>query len=704
MNRSAKGLFAGMMLIVLLFFGEESLRGADAPEDTVAQFHFRKGDACVLLGDTLKAIQAFEKAVQYNRKYSMAHHRLAQLYLGLGTLEDRIRARHHINKAVLFDRENVTYLHTQLKLYLRIRFYWTATRIAKKLIAIDPTDARAYFTLGLLSEREWFRYDDMIDIKRHDSSQDVLFPQDGVFTVDFSRFAKKDLDKALDYYQRAVDVNPRFCDGYYRLAFICNEMGLLDRMVNLLREALRVEPDKKDYHLFLGLAYHQKKKFNEAWNEYAQAKSLMQPDELALFESVDLISPLEGADAYRHASADEKERKQYQFWKQKDPLFLTEVNERRLEHYGRMAYVNLRFSSIWEGIEGWKTAQGQVYIRYGAPFGHYKTWPFITAQMGGGNPVRSSEGVWHYPGFTLVFEDVNMDGVYTFYNSYDYKKIVEKEPERYNLFQPEDRFKVSCTLACFRDKENRSVLEIYHSIPQEVESASEGRSNLFLKRGVFIFDQEWNEIQRDVNDNPYFSSFENTLSVSWNRMQIPPGDYHLVVEYLDEEKEKLGRWLKALSVESFHDHKLGMSDVVLAWDIGLYQTEGELRRGGLRILPNTLEIYQIPSFIPIYFEIYNLTYSSGGKTNYRLTFTVQYEEKKRGVGRFIKRIWRGRPQSGKVVTSYEYQGDRGSESIYQNLTLEGVLPRNYRIAIEVEDMNSGEKVAREKMVTLIEDQ
>ena len=50
------------------------------------------------------------------------------------------------------------------------------------------------------------------------------------------------------------------------------------------------------------------------------------------------------------------------FWRRQDPLFLTEFNERRMEHYGRVAYANLRFSRPSKGIEGWRTDMGRAYI------------------------------------------------------------------------------------------------------------------------------------------------------------------------------------------------------------------------------------------------------------------------------------------------------------------------------------------------------
>ena len=53
------------------------------------------------------------------------------------------------------------------------------------------------------------------------------------------------------------------------------------------------------------------------------------------------------------------------FGPRRDPLYLTPYNERRMEHFGRVAYVNLRFSRPDRGVEGWETDMGKTFIRFG---------------------------------------------------------------------------------------------------------------------------------------------------------------------------------------------------------------------------------------------------------------------------------------------------------------------------------------------------
>jgi len=54
------------------------------------------------------------------------------------------------------------------------------------------------------------------------------------------------------------------------------------------------------------------------------------------------------------------------FWKQRDPIPLTERNEFKDEHYKRLEYANRNFSR-GTPIPGWKTDRGRIYIILGPP-------------------------------------------------------------------------------------------------------------------------------------------------------------------------------------------------------------------------------------------------------------------------------------------------------------------------------------------------
>jgi len=670
------------VLLIIFLFWDLPLSSQNVHQNSKAVFYFNQGEKLLSDGDTLEAINSLEKAIVHHRKYSEAYHRLAEIHLALGKLDNRVKAREYLKEAVRFDPKNVTYLHTQLEFYYHILFYYTAQKTAEKILKLDSKDAKSYYFLGRMSELQWIKYEDMRDIKKvsSDDSEEII--------VYFSDFADKDLNEAMVFYKKAIISDPTFADAHYRFAFIFYEKKMYEKMEEVLLEALKVSPNNKDYYQFLGLCYFRMNRITESIDAYDKAIALMQPEELSLIEAVDLISTPEDGKMFRNVSDENKLAIQYQHWKQRDPLFLTEENERKLEHYGRLAYANLRFSNKLKGIAGWQTAQGNAYIRFGPPTDHYKTWPQM---VGGKNPLRPSVASWIYPEFSIGFIDLNFDGHFKFANGSRFNDLIKKQPERYEFTTPEEQLNFSFSFARFMDEDNKTVLEVYQNIPQDEIYIFETES---LVRGVFLFDQHWKEKHRSVVTNPYFSDYNDSLFVGWERLQVQPGKYTLVVEYQDKYSGRIGQLKKEIEISERENKNISMSDIVMAWDIDSQEDEEELTRKGMKLVPNTSFVYPLSSEIPFFFEIYNLTIGADGKTSYRVTFTVKSGDGKKKA-RFLKRLFGREKNPTQIGTSYDYSGRSQTDFIYHSIALSVPEEGNYRLTVEIEDLISRSKVFKE---------
>jgi GWxTD domain-containing protein len=75
--------------------------------------------------------------------------------------------------------------------------------------------------------------------------------------------------------------------------------------------------------------------------------------------------PSPALDSLRKASAAERGRLWKAFWKASDPNPATGNNEALDQYVRRVAQANLRFRD--EGIPGWRTDRGEVFVRLGEP-------------------------------------------------------------------------------------------------------------------------------------------------------------------------------------------------------------------------------------------------------------------------------------------------------------------------------------------------
>ncbi|MDZ7262759.1 MAG: GWxTD domain-containing protein [candidate division KSB1 bacterium] len=465
------GLFGFIIFLPMVAF-------AHTPKYQKALQHYQLGQQYYQEGKTEAAIEQFQQALKVDNTFAAAHNQLAVIYMNQGTLYGRIQAEGELNAALHLEPKNIEYNLNLGLLLLKKGLTGTAERQFQKIIKLDPQNSQAYLQLGRIKEDQWLRYRDMISPQ----SEGVVFR--------FDRFAKEDYWKALYYYSKAIASNPRLTEAYYRLSLMYFEQDSLAEMARLLEKAVIINPEDKNCHLFLGLCYHKLGYSDKALAQYLRARALMPEDERATFDSIEMIMSPDEAEQYQKAEASEKEHLQELFWKRRDPLFLTESNERLLEHYSRVAYANLRYGKPDKALEGWKTDRGKVYIRYGQPLELVRTRPSLEAP---------SKEVWLYPEFNFVFEDRFLSENYTFqWGNYfeidyldQYKRMIKRIPELYEPDFGGKPFSLPYIIATFRGKDS-TVVDVFYGIPAEgVELSYHGDSTrLWVDQGLFLFNKK----------------------------------------------------------------------------------------------------------------------------------------------------------------------------------------------------------------------
>jgi GWxTD domain-containing protein len=136
------------------------------------------------------------------------------------------------------------------------------------------------------------------------------------------------------------------------------------------------------------------------------AKITLDPESATFYETAQLIMTGEEKDIFNHLP-DLESRREFiaDFWSKRDPDTDTADNEFKLDFYSRVDYANKHFK---EGLPGWKTDRGRVYIFIGPPD---KTEEFFTIQ----DPnVRGMVLWWIYYNWELgiEFTDEKGNGTY----------------------------------------------------------------------------------------------------------------------------------------------------------------------------------------------------------------------------------------------------------------------------------------------------
>jgi len=284
--------------------------------------------------DKLKdAVKKLERGIKKDRKNAEAYYLLGETYRRLGTLSDRLNSSRALERALKFEPENTQYLYSFGLLKVRQGFKAHAEHTFKKIIEIDSTFSEAYHQLGLMHYRKALRYRGMISAGG---------------LIDMTEFGLEEQEKSKGYIEQALTYDETNDEIFYHLGLLYLDDKDWDKMVELFRRALVLNPESKEAHLFIGYAHQRKSNFEEAEREYVQAKSLMSMEEAAALESIEILLNNKEKDNPVLTGSQTSDA----YWTQKNPSYLSDYNERKIEHYSRFAYVNLRFGNPETGLNG----------------------------------------------------------------------------------------------------------------------------------------------------------------------------------------------------------------------------------------------------------------------------------------------------------------------------------------------------------------
>lgn len=90
---------------------------------------------------------------------------------------------------------------------------------------------------------------------------------------------KGDVDLAIEYYQKACELNPQYSAPHNDLGILYETKGWLDRAESEYKKAVAITPDYKEAHANLALLYERKGELEKASFHWMKRYKLGQPDE-----------------------------------------------------------------------------------------------------------------------------------------------------------------------------------------------------------------------------------------------------------------------------------------------------------------------------------------------------------------------------------------------------------------------------------------
>lgn len=634
--------------------------------------------------DTLRSLDyrigLLKKALRVDGDRADVCAALGALFMQKNTPASRLRADRYIYRAIVLDPENIAYRLSYATLQRKKGFRYNARRYFEKVLSIDSTQVDAACEVGDYYLQDMLKY---VDARRFDGGGSMR------------SFAMESVQTAADYYHYALAYDPYCRRAYYGLGMLSIEGGYKEDLIVIAQALLDRWPQDRDGLLFLGLGYYAAEKYEAAGKAFDRAYAQMDSVGQAAMTSIELLGGGDEVPAL--------------FWQKRDPLFLSPVNERNLAHRGRVAYANLRFGLPDEGIAGWETDMGKVWIRYGRYVNRVRT-------------LIPHREIWIYEDFSIDFFS---------YDSVHWKLELMKDerwalvpggwgrsqilspnfylPERYVDPYRDQKYGLPVQVGFFKAEEGQvkvalswgilkrqlQYLKLYETYQVELDAG------IFVHRGngEEITSVRWQpEAFRDV----WSDSLKERYLLGQRDLILTPDQQGadslaLSLEIKDVGKKTVGVFRDTVFLQAFPDDVISMSSVLLASHAG----EG---KEGIEVIPNPLRTFDADELLYLYFEVYNLVRDAFGQTDFSVTYRVGPPDLRRFSDKQDRKAiaqlgisddrWR-------ISVSTDYRGGDMQEPIYLSVDLSELGPGVHLLSIVVTDRQTGLQAWRETLFRIL---
>jgi GWxTD domain-containing protein len=523
--------------------------------------------------------------------------------------------------------------------------------------------------------------------------------------VELSDLKSSEYRQMMDHFRLAFGADSTYTDAGFRLLGHLAEGSEWDEYAEVASALLRLLPDEPRAHLFYGLGLHELGYEDRAEPYFHAAMELLPEIDRLVFNDISPLLGEAGRDVYYSVDSLGQAAVEHIFFTSADPLFLTSAEERRLEHYSRLAWAELQFGEPATGMHGWDSERGEIWIRYGRPWRQYQCC-YGGGITGTGRAIGGRHEYWGYgprgPVFVfrrqLTYRHARMTEVAKFVAD----EMTISSPQLYRPNMVTEVLGYPHQIARFRGNEPAYTrVEIYTGPPVALLGALPGTT---IETGAFLFDQTYNQLWARRLSVPVA---ETPPGLSYN-IEVPAGKYYYGLETRRELEEQearaLARVRDSLVVAGFPLGRFNVSDVLLA-DAIRTLNERPTKRDDLRIWPNRSLRFEPGVPVAVYFEVYGLQPDDQGLAQYRVDFAVEDAESRNlvqaiasGITTLFSRGGQQEPEVSwdRVVALVD---DRSME--YLTVELPELDEGTYAVRLRITDLVTGQEVYAERVFEVV---
>jgi GWxTD domain-containing protein len=765
------GVNGFVFLLVMVGYAAPSSAMQRVSQAAPESVGFRQGVEAFDAGRYQEAIAHFETQ---GRDHAPSQYYLARVF---DVLDDEPNATRSINRAIELDRTNMLYREWQHRIGSRaFRIIQKARErdMLRDMLALDPDNAYANTaraaerTLIYQHHRDRIRlpeltpFESLLETNRETYRRQVVDDKDvpdapeqpathnpfdieemrqrGYNVQDLGFRADSAFTEALQRLTHVLEREPGYREAYRPLMALLSAAGDATTMRYWATTMHVLYPDDPDAWRYLGYAAHRLGQSDDADRAFRKALNLLPVEERVAYTDLRRVMN-EASDAL---AATDSSFSSDGFWAGRDPLFLSDANERELEHYARLVYADLQFTEEKLNMRGWDSDRGRVYVRYGPPRAMYYLSNSVASCSGrttsGNLSSISNFHIFEYPEYRFVFgnagnfadaQNVIIPPLNEFtlyapcsdaFNAmrstaadFDYviktRNTIRETPEAYT-FEPVGRRVFFPHLAsAFKGEDGQAEMYVSYGIPLAVGPRDESLK-LGVEAGAFLVSNPGGVIARrrhhiaEVPGTQVYNFEGASLWIGVLSLDATPGRHTLAVEFESATQGALGMERSEIDIPRFDSPDLHLSDVQLAYlveesDLPEPESTSSFDRLGYRIQPSPWGVFGVEQPLYIYFEMYNLGLSAEGRSRYQVEAMLVAKSEEGRLSQLFRRTFRrSGGGDGGVSVRFDGAGSASDEGQYFILDASTQPPGTYVLALRVKDLETGDTSERRRTMIL----
>jgi tetratricopeptide (TPR) repeat protein len=269
----------------------KAIESGELSRDDLKGAYYYRGRAWYGKGDLDKAIADFTKAIAINPEDFNAYYNRGLALANKGAFDKAIA---DFTKAIKINPNFAyTYGHRG-KVWYDKKDYDKAIADYTKAIKLDPNDFDAYDNRGKAWDKKGdhdkakvdyamakelmaaadFEQELMDDIFNYDKAKAINPKALAFYNSGLAWYDKKDYDKAITDYTKAIEIDSKYADAYYYRGAAWHDKGNLDKAITDYTKAIAINPKDTDAYYYRGRAWYGKGDLDKAIADYTKTIEL----------------------------------------------------------------------------------------------------------------------------------------------------------------------------------------------------------------------------------------------------------------------------------------------------------------------------------------------------------------------------------------------------------------------------------------------